>query len=260
MRWLRNGYSTPPARQADPVVDRVLDALREHPIATEATRRAFELRQEQRARHAAEIDRLQDEERQQLAAAQAEIDAAAADLAAARQAVAVAERRAKRAADVRVAISLAGTCGLAIRRHTNALAELAEPEIDSLVAELRQLQDRDRGQALSEQRRGGETEVMSGLKTRFVQTNIRSATARTEAIDRAIGAALALKARPDQANLQPELDAIRATIPNVEFELLRVGRRTVESSLVRRDHRAKRRWATDQDEHEAERQAIGAPV
>lgn len=257
--WGRSGFSTPPARQPDSMVDRVLADLRDHPIAAEATRRAFEVRQETRREHAAEIERLQAEEAAQLAAAQADIDAADAALAEARQALAAAERRAILATNERHRISLAGTCGLAIRRHENALHDLAEPEIDSFVAELRELQNLDRSLPLSEQHRGGAIEVISGRKTKYAQTNIPSARARAAAIDRAIQEAIALKARPDQSDLRLALDALRATIPDVKTETIRVERRSVVASDDR-DRRLRRVWARSQDEEEAERRAIGAPL
>lgn len=218
--WPLRSSSLPPARRADPVVDQVLDALREHPIATEATRQAFERRQDQRRHHAAEIERLRAEEAAQLAAAQVELDAAEAALQHARETVRAAERRAREAHSAKQALSLAGPCGMAISRHANALRELTEPEIEAFLSEMKDLAAADRASEITSQSMISGVDLLTMRRNVVELTNRPSANARTQAIHDAIATATAMRDVADQEGIGASLEALRRGIPKIASETI----------------------------------------
>ena len=202
------------------IADRVLDALRRHPIAEEAVAIAFATRQSERRRHAAEIERLTAEEAAQIEAALENIAAAESEVAVARSVFQAAERRLVNARLAKSAASLSGPAARGRQRHLAELVALAEPAIDGFVAEMRAFAEADRPKAYETTHRTSPTGWPD--RPEYVSTgNVDSIRARGGAIDTAIARATAFKTLVDQSGVPAELARLRATIPEIRDETVR---------------------------------------
>lgn len=196
----------------DRIADRVLDALKRHPIAEQAVAAAFAARQAERRHHAAEIERLTAEEAAEIEAARADIAEAESAVIVARNALRAAERRLTDAQRAKSIASLSGAAARGRQRHLAELVGLAEPAVDGFLKEMRALAESDRHKAHATVARTSP----SGWPDRaqYVERgNLASLRARREAIDSAITRATAMKSLVDQSGVPRELELLRAEIP-----------------------------------------------